>query len=350
MSDTLVQRVDTGTVGAIRRAGGWIALAVLVALVLVSFAVGKFAVAPGDLIAVVFAKLTGTTSGVDAVTETVVWRIRLPRVFAALLVGAALASAGATYQGMLRNPLVSPDILGVSAGASLGAILGIFLSLPVLAIQLCAFVGGLAAVAVVYGLGARIRGHDPILVLVLAGIALSTLLTAAISLLKVMADPFNQLPTITYWLLGSLATITGNDLVGVAPVILLGLIPLFLLRWKINLLTLSEDEARTLGVETKLLRAVLIAVATWMTAAAVSISGIIGWIGLLVPHIARLLVGPDFTRLLPASLMLGGGYLVFVDTLARTIAPLEVPLGIVTAFLGAPFFLWLLASTRGGWQ
>ena len=163
-------------------------------------------------------------------------------------------------------------------------------------------------------------------------------------------DPFNQLPTITYWLLGSLATIAGNYLVGVAPVILLGLIPLFLLRWKINLLTLSEDEARTLGVETKLLRAVLIAVATWMTAAAVSISGIIGWIGLLVPHIARLLVGPDFTRLLPASLMLGGGYLVFVDTLARTIAPLEVPLGIVTAFLGAPFFLWLLASTRGGWQ
>jgi iron complex transport system permease protein len=350
MSDALAQRAAARPAASSRRAGVWISLVVLAAVIILSFTVGKFAVAPGDLIAVVFAKLTGTAAGVDPVTETVVWKIRLPRVLAGLFVGAALATAGATYQGMLRNPLVSPDILGVSAGASLGAILGIFLSLPIVAIQLLAFAGGLAAVAVVYGLGARIRTHDPILVLVLAGIALGTLLAAAISLLKVLADPYNQLPTITYWLLGSLATITGDDLTTVAPVIALGLIPLYLLRWKINLLTLGEDEARTLGVETRVLRAILIAVATWMTAAAVSISGIIGWIGLLIPHIARLLVGPDFSRLLPASLMLGGGYLVLVDMLARTIAPLEVPLGIVTAFLGAPFFLWLLANTRGGWQ
>jgi len=328
----------------------WMAVLLLLLIVLLSFGVGKYGTSPDQVWAVLLSKLTGRPTGLDPAIETVVWQVRLPRILAACLVGAALAAAGATYQGMFRNPLVSPDILGVSAGASLGAILGIFLSLPVLVIQLLAFIGGLAAVVIVYAVGASVRRHDPILVLVLAGIAVGTLLGAAVSLLKVLADPYNQLPAITYWLLGSLTAVTRDDLFAILPAILLGLAPLYLLRWQMNLLTLGEDEARALGVETRRLRVVFIAAATLMTAAAVSVTGIIGWIGLLMPHIARFLVGPDFARLLPASLLLGGGYLVLVDMLARSIAPIEVPLGILTAFLGAPFFLWLLATARRGWQ
>src|SRR5262245_33367265 len=246
-------------------------------------------------------------ANVPPIVETVVWQVRMPRVLAGILVGAALAAAGATYQGLFRNPLVSPDILGVSAGASLGAVLGIFLSLPVIAIQGLAFAGGLAAVLVVYGIGAAVRNHDPILVLVLAGVVVGTLLGAAISLLKVLADPYNQLPAITYWLLGSLTAVTTGDIAATLPAILIGLVPLYLLRWRMNVMTLGEEEAQTLGVETTRLRALFIGTATLMTAAAVSITGVIGWIGLLIPQIARLLVGPDFARLLPASLMLGAG-------------------------------------------
>ncbi|WP_082478798.1 iron ABC transporter permease [Methylobacterium sp. Leaf102] len=329
---------------------GW-ALPVLAlsALAIVALGLGRYAVPPGDVFAVLAAKLFGWPSGADATVETVVLRVRLPRVAAALVVGAALAAAGATYQGLFRNPLVSPDILGVSAGASLGAVLGIFLSLPVAAIQGLAFAGGLGAVACVYAVGAAVRRHDPVLTLVLAGVAIGAVLGAAISLIKVLADPYNQLPAITYWLLGSLASVTIGDVGAILPAIVLGLVPLVLLRWRMNLMSLGEEEARALGVETRALRPLLIMAATLVTAAAVSVTGVIGWIGLLVPHVARLLVGPDFRRLLPASLMLGAGYLLAVDSVARTLASVEVPLGILTALIGAPFFLWLLASGRRGW-
>ncbi len=324
--------------------------AILVAVVLLSMTTGKYAVAPADIVRVIFAKLTGTPSGLPGTVETVIWQVRLPRVAAGLLVGAALAAAGAVYQGLFRNPLVSPDILGVSAGASLGAVAGIFLSLNVLAIQGLAFAGGLASVTLVYAIGSAARGRDPVLLLVLAGVAIGALLGAGISLLKVLADPYNQLPAITFWLLGSLASVTRGDLVSILPAIALGLIPMVLLRWRMNLMTLDDDEARALGVETARIRILLVASATLMTAAAVSVSGIIGWIGLLVPHVARIFVGPDFSRLLPAALMLGGGYLVGVDALARSVAEIEVPLGILTAALGAPFFLWLLLTAQRGWR
>lgn len=333
-----------------RRFGMAAAVVIVVAVVLLSFGVGRFAVSPTELWSLILSKALGLPVTVDPTVETVVWQIRLPRVLAGLLVGAALAAAGATYQGMFRNPLVSPDILGVSAGASLGAILGIFFSMPVLAIQGFAFAGGLVAVLAVYLVGSAVRNHDPILVLVLAGVAIGTLLGAGISLLKVLADPYNQLPAITYWLLGSLASITRGDLLSTLPAIALGLLPLYLLRWRMNLMALGEEEARALGIETKKLRVVFVAAATLITAAAVSITGIIGWIGLLIPHIARMLVGPEFSRLLPASLLLGGGYLVLVDMLARSMTATEIPLGILTALLGAPFFLWLLATARRGWQ
>jgi len=307
-------------------------------------------VTPGELVTVLWSRLTGTPHGLSASIDTVVFNVRGPRIVAAVLVGAALAAAGAAYQGLFRNPLVSPDILGVSTGAALGAVTGIYLSLGVVAIQSLAFVVGLGAVAVVYATGAALRRHDPILVLVLAGIVIGTLLGSLVSLLKYLADPYNQLPAITFWLLGSLASVTIGDVKAVTPSVVLGLIPLVLLRWRMNVMTLGEDEARALGVDTRRLRLAVIAAATLMTAGVVSISGVVGWIGLLVPHLARFLVGPDFRRLLPASILLGAGYLLGVDTLARTIARIEIPLGVLTAFIGAPFFIWVLAASRRGWQ
>jgi iron complex transport system permease protein len=286
----------------------------------------------------------------DPRIETVIWNVRFPRVVAGLVIGAALAAAGATFQALFRNPLVAPDILGVSTGASLGAVLGIFLSLPILAIQLTSFAGGILAVLAVYAIGLAIRHRDPVLTLVLAGVAISAIAGAGISLIKILADPYDQLPAITYWLLGSLTAVTRADAVSILPAMLIGLVPLFVLRWQVNLMSLGDEEAKALGVNTRRLRAILIAAATLVTAASVSIAGVIGWIGLVVPHIARLLVGPDFRRLLPASMLLGATFLLVVDIAARTIALVEVPLGILTAAIGAPFFLWLLASGRRGWQ
>jgi iron complex transport system permease protein len=327
-----------------------IALGIVISISIAALCLGKFVISPADVWDVIWARLSGARLDADPTADIVIFQIRLPRILAALLVGAALAAAGATFQGMFRNPLVSPDILGVSAGAGLGAILGIFFSQNVLMIQAFAFAGGLVTVALVIVIGAAVRRHDAILVLVLVGIAVETLLGAAISLIKILADPYNQLPAITYWLLGSLTSVNRADLISILIPICIGLAPLYLLRWRLNLLTLGEDEARALGVDTRKLRLLFIVCATLITSAAVSVSGIIGWIGLLIPHMARFLVGPDFSRLLPASLLLGGGYLVLVDTLARTIAGIEVPLGILTAVIGAPFFLWLLATRERGWQ
>jgi iron complex transport system permease protein len=327
-----------------------LAAAALALLAALAFAVGRFPLAPGELAALAANKLFGAGYALAPNVETVVLQVRGPRILAALLVGAALAAAGTTYQGMFRNPLVSPDILGVSAGAALGAVLGIFLSQDALTIQVGAFAGGLAAVGLVYAVGAQVRRHDPILSLILAGIVIGTLLGACIALLKYLADPYNQLPAITYWLLGSLAAVSPRDLALAAPFALAGLVPLYLLRWRMNLLSLPDDEARALGVSVGRLRLAVVCAATLMTAAAVAISGIIGWVGLLIPHAARMLVGPEFSRLLPLAMLLGAAFLLAVDTLARTLAPIEVPPGVLTALIGTPFFLWLFATGRRSWQ
>ena len=338
--------MNKGQTAAPQRRMRWLAAGGLLVLVTVAaLALGKYPVAPADLWAAIFAQLTGRPSGLPPAMETVLWNIRLPRVAAGLLVGAALAAAGAAYQGMFRNPLVSPDILGVSAGAGLGAVLGIFVGLPLVMVQLLAFIGGLMAVGAVLAIAGLVRRHDPVLVLVLSGVAMGALLGAGISLIKILADPTTQLPSITFWLLGGLNAVTRGDLLATAPLLLLGLAPMALLRWRINLLSLPDEEALALGVSVSRLRLVMVAAATLTTAAAVSLTGIIGWIGLVVPHVARLLVGPDFSRLLPASLLLGGGFLVATDTLARTAATIELPLGILTALVGAPFFLFLLARS-----
>lgn len=319
-------------------------------LAMASMAIGKYSVPPLAILRVLFAGLTGGEPDVDPIQQTVIWNVRLPRVIAGLLIGAALAAAGATYQGLFRNPLVSPDILGVSAGASLGAVLAIFLKMPVPVIQLMSFCGGLLAVAAVYGVGAAVRGRDPVLTLVLAGVAIGAIVGAGISLVKILADPYDQLPAITYWMLGSLTAVTRADIGSILPAMVIGLLPLAALRWRMNVMTLGDEEAQTLGVDTRLTRLALIFGATLITAASVSIAGIVGWVGLVIPHVARLLVGPDFRRLLPAALMLGGGYMLIVDTLARSVALTEIPLGILTAVVGAPFFLWLLAYGKRGWS
>ncbi|MFG0610932.1 FecCD family ABC transporter permease [Delftia sp. WSY_14] len=328
-----------------RRLGWVLALALLAAVLLWALAAGQFSIAPQQLWQSLLARATGTASPLSASAETVLWNIRLPRIAAGLAVGATLAAAGAAYQGMFRKPLVSPDILGVSAGAGLGAVLGIFLGWSMASVQALAFGGGLAAVAVVVAISASVRRHDPVLVLVLAGIALGALLGAGIALVKTLADPNTQLPSITFWLMGGLSAVTLPELGATAPVMLCALLPLMLLRWRINLLGLPDEEALALGVPVARLRLLLVACATLGTAAAVSLAGIVGWVGLVVPHVARLLVGPNFVRLLPASALLGAGFVVAADTLARSAARIELPLGILTALVGAPFFLYLLSRT-----
>ena len=321
---------------------------ILAALMLAASLIGAYPLTFPEMMAALGRWLTNAPA--LGQIDTVLFEVRLPRVFAAVLVGAAIAAAGAAYQTLFRNPLVSPDILGVSTGAGLGAVLGIFLSLPVAGIQLSAFVVGLATVGLVYAVASVVHGREPILVLVLAGVVVGSLAGAAISLLKILADPYDQLPAIVFWLLGSLSAIRKGEVWAAAPLVLLGLVPLILLRWRINVLSLGDEEAKALGVEAGRLRLLVVTAATLMTASVVAISGVIGWVGLVIPHIARMLVGPSFDRLLPTAMLLGASYLLLVDTLARTMARIEVPIGILTAVIGAPFFLWLLARGREGWS
>ena len=318
----------------------------LMATILIAAGVGPYRIPPQDVLAALDRRLFGGAAAIAGPVDTVLFQIRLPRVLAALLVGAALSAAGAAYQSLFRNPLVSPDILGVSTGAGLGAVLGILLGLPVAAIQFLGFGGGLLTVSIVAMLARTLRGNGEILVLVLAGIVVGALAGAAISLVKVLADPYDQLPAITFWLLGSLTGVKAADVAATLPVVAVGLAPLVLLRWRIGVLSLGDDEARALGVDAGRLRVIVIAAATLVTAGVVAISGVIGWVGLMVPHMARLLVGPRFDRLLPASILLGAAFMVGVDTLARTATRIEIPLGVLTALIGGPVFVWLLARGR----
>jgi len=341
--------VPAHTDGAERSAVVLIGLAViLLAAVLLASMLGPYPLMPGDVVSAVTARLAGRAA--PEPIDTVLFQIRLPRVLAALLVGAALAAAGTSYQTLFRNPLVSPDILGVSAGAGFGAVLGILLSLPVIAIQGLGFATGLLTVGIVYTLARALRSQNEILVLVLAGIVVGALAGAGISLVKILADPYNQLPAITFWLLGSLSGIKVSDLQTVAPLVILGLVPLALLRWRIGVLSLGDDEAKALGVNVRVVRGVVIGAATLVTATAVSVSGVIGWIGLVIPHMARLLVGPRYDRVLPAAVLMGAAFLVLIDTVARGAARIEIPLGLLTALLGAPVFVWLLARGRRSWS
>lgn len=326
--------------------------AILVILPIVAFFVslfwGRYHIPIGELAKILAAKIFPLAPTWSPTMETVACQVRLPRIMAAMLIGASLATSGAAYQGILKNPLVSPDILGASAGAGLGAAVGIYFSLGTAGIQVCSFTFGLLAVSLTYFL-ARLYYQDPALVLVLAGVLVGTLFTAGTSLLKYLADPYDKLPAITFWLMGSLAAATTRDVLIILPLTMAGAMPLYLARWRLNILSLSEEEALALGLDPKKWRAVVISCATLMTSASVSVGGIIGWVGLIVPHLARMVVGPNYRELLPASVFIGSTYLLLVDDLARNLAPVEVPLGILSSFIGAPFFLYLLQHVRRGW-
>lgn len=324
----------------------------LFAAVLLAFGVGRFPVAPADVLRVLGDALGLGGAAVPDNVRNVVLHIRGPRIVAALAVGAALALAGATFQGLFRNPLVSPDILGASAGAALGAVLGIFFALPLVGIQAAAFAGGLLAVGAVVLVGSAVQAADrgdPVLVLLLTGLVLGALVGAGIGLVKVLADPYDQLPAMTFWLLGSLSGATARDLGPLLLPVLVGAGTLLALRHRLDALSLPDEEARALGLPTTALRLALIAAATLVTAASVALAGIVGWVGLVVPHLARFLVGPSFPRLLPVAALIGGGFLLLIDTLARTMAAVEVPLGLLTALVGTPFFIALLRRARRGW-
>lgn len=340
------------TIARRKRIGpAWMLMAglLLFSMTIVAMLVGPVSIEFKELVQAVMGRIAGSSHAVDSRVDTVLFSIRLPRIAAALMVGASLSAAGATYQALFRNPLVSPDILGVSMGAGLGAALGIFLALPVFAMQGLAFLSGLATVALVYTIASAVRGHEPTLVLVLAGVVIGALAGACVSLLKILADPYDHLPAITFWLLGSLANVLPEDVWTALPAVLVGLVPLIALRWTMNTMTLGDEEAAALGLNPKRHRLLFIGCATMMAAGVVAVAGVVGWVGLVMPHIARLVVGPDFHRLLPVSMIMGAGFLLVVDTLARSLAGTEIPLGILTAFLGAPVFLWLLAAGRRGW-
>src|SRR5262249_17264648 len=310
----------------------------------------RYPVSFAELFGVIAGKLTGHAPAVPSAVEKVGGQVRRPRVASAALVGAALAIAGTAFQGLFRNPLVSPDILGASSGAALGAVLGIYFSLGVFAIQAFAFVGGLVAVAAVYIIGGAVRARDPILVLVLTGVVIGALLGAGVGMVKYLADPYGQLPARASGLPGGLAWIGGRDIAPLGVPVALGTLLLLALRWRLNVMSLPDEEARALGLPTGPLRVAIVAAATLVTSASVATAGVIGWVGLVGPHIARTLGGPDFGRLIPATALLGGGFLLLIDTLARTVSAVEIPLGILTALVGTPFFIWLLASVSKTWS
>lgn len=322
--------------------------ALLIIICITALMLGQLRIPPMTILEILASRVFPIEPTWEPTLESVLFDVRLPRLIAGLLVGAGLSISGAAFQGLFRNPLVSPHILGVSAGAGLGAALAILFFSGILAIQVLSFAFGLAAVLMTVGL-ARVYRTTPVLMLVLSGIIVGALFSACTSLLKYIADPLNNMPSIVFWLLGSLNNASNKDLAIVGPVILSGIIILLLIRWRINLLAMGEENARALGVDTGRLTALIIICSTMISAASVSISGIIGWIGLVIPHIGRLLVGPDNKHLLPVVALVGASYLITVDTIARTAMESEIPIGILTALVGAPIFAYLLKKSRPGW-
>ncbi len=318
-----------------------VCLCMLAAFSVVSAGIGRYPVSPAAILS-----WMATGRSVDANVPFILLNIRLPRLIAAITAGGALALSGAAYQGLFRNPMVSPDILGVSSGSGFGAALGILLSLPVAGVQIMSFTGGITAVLVAMAVSRSIgRGHDSVLVLVLSGIVISSLFGALLSMLKYVADPLDKLPAITYWLMGSLADIRMSELSIVIPLVITGAVPLMLISWRLNVLSFGEDEARSLGLNTGLMRGVVIVCATLVSASIISLSGIIGWVGLVVPHIARFVAGPNHRILFPVSFLFGAMFLLVVDTLARSAASVEIPIGIITAVAGAPFFIYVMKKS-----
>jgi iron complex transport system permease protein len=321
---------------------------ILIVLFILSFGLGRYSVAPGDVVKILFSRILPIDHTWRSTLETIVLNIRLPRILAAMLVGGSLSLAGVSFQGLFRNPLVSPDILGVSSGAGFGAALAILMNADNWGIQVSAFCFALLAVGIAFGVSRMVKGN-PTLSLILAGMAIGSLFSAFLSLVKYVADPVNQLPAITFWLMGSLSGMENRDVLYAAIPMLAGIVILILIRWRFNVLAMGEEEAQALGVDTGKLRIIIVVCCTMISASAVCISGVIGWVGLVIPHIGRLLVGPNHKRLLPVCLLLGAVYLLFIDNIARVALSVEIPIGILTAIVGAPFFIYLLNRGGKGW-
>ena len=331
----------------------WVKVAIAVVVVaafFVSFALGHYGLSPVEVVQGVWTHFTGGVDSLEAQkADNVLFRIRFPRILVVMLVGAALSVAGASYQGMFRNPLTSPDLLGASAGASLGACLALLLNLPGEMVQLFAFVGGMLAVGLAVGFN-RFVDYDPTLGLVLAGILVGTLFQSGTSLIKFMADANDKLPTITFWLMGSFAAIDVEDLLMCLLPMAVGFAILISQSWRLNVLSFGDEEARAMGVNTRRTRLLVIFAATLITSISVSVAGIVGWVGLVIPHLARALVGPNYKVLLPTSMFIGATYLLLVDDIARLVSTVEIPIGILTAILGVPFFVIIFRHNMRGWR
>ncbi len=316
---------------------------ILLAVFLFSLTVGRYKLGWSSILEVIKLKVTNQTIPSHLTSDDIVfWSVRLPRLFMALFVGSALAVSGTVFQGLFRNPLVSPDILGVSAGASFGAGMAILLvGNSAFFVQVFAFSFGLLAVALAYQLARHCRS-DAITVLVLAGVIVSALFTAGLSFLKYVADPFEELPALVFWTMGGFSTIVWKDVAMTVPVVLIGIGILYLLRWKLDIIALGDEEALSLGVNVNKMRLIYISIATLIVASSVSTCGTIGWVGLVVPHMARLIIGPGHNHLLPFAAIIGAVFMILMDTIARTISGGEIPIGIITSFIGAPFLGYLL--------
>ena len=304
--------------------------------------IGRISYSPHDVFSALF------KTNVDTNISVVVRNIRLPRILLAALVGAGLSVSGCTLQSLFANPLATPDTIGIASGTSFGAALGLLIGMRLVGIQLTAFAFGMLAVTLTW-CGAAGKGKSAMQTVVLSGIMIGSLFNALISLVKFAADTESKLPAITYWLMGSLSGAGYKSLKFGAPSILLGIIVLYLLRWKLNLLPLSDDEAQSLGTNLRLLRGIAVLCSTACAASCVSMCGQVGWVGLIIPHICRMAFGNDHRALIPASVSIGAAFLVVVDTLARTISPAELPISILTAIIGAPFFI-ILMRKNGGWS
>lgn len=327
----------------------WVPVALVVGLVIsasVCVAVGRFPLSPHDVAAAFGSRLGG--EAVSPVLDSVVFGLRLPRIGLAIIVGAGLACAGAAFQSIFSNPLATPDTLGVTAGASVGAVIALVASLPMLGVQLVSLICGLAAVALTTAI-ARTNGRSNMVMLILSGVVVAAIANALLSILKYTADPNEKLPQITYWLMGSLSGASGQGLLVGGPLIAFGVTVIVFLRWRLNILALSEDEARASGMNVRRMRAVIIVAATLITASCVSMCGQVGWAGLLIPHCARMLCGNNNRLVVPVSVFLGAIFLVVIDTLARTVSASEIPISVLTAVVGAPFFIVLLRRTGGKW-
>ena len=317
----------------------------LLVCIVLAACVGKYPVSPGESLKIMLGALLGKTGSANEMTVNVVLGLRVPRILASVIVGGALSMSGAAYQGIFKNPLVSPDFLGVSSGACIGAAVAILLSLSATYISIFAFVFGIVAVLITVAIPAMM-GNRTNVMLVLSGIIVGTAMSSILGFIKYIADPNTQLASITYWTMGSFSYITLADLFAVLPIIAIPGVILILMAWWIDVLSMGEDEARTLGARVGLIRGITIICATLLTAGSVCIAGTISWVGLIVPHFGRMAVGPSNRKLLPMCALLGGLFMLAVDTLTRTIGTTEMPVSILTGVLGAPIFCWLLFRQR----